>query len=136
MIVIDASVALSWLFEDELDDFATQSAERVMRETALVPAIFPAEVANALLFAARKARVAESDVRGALDRIAELPIRVASTGLALAEEMDLAQRHGLTIYDAMYLALAKRHRAALYTRDNALLRAARAEHLAVGQDQG
>ncbi len=136
MIVIDASVALSWLFEDELDDFATQSAERVMRETALVPAIFPAEVANALLFAARKARVAESDVRGALDRIAELPIRVASTGLTLADEMDLAQRHGLTIYDAMYLALAKRHRTALYTRDNALLRAARAEHLAVGQDQG
>ncbi len=136
MIVIDASVALSWLFEDELDDFATQSAERVMRETALVPAIFPAEVANALLFAARKARVAESDVRGALDRIAELPIRVASTGLTLAEEMELAQRHGLTIYDAMYLALAKRHRTALYTRDNALLRAARAEHLAVGQDQG
>ncbi|HUZ50399.1 MAG TPA: type II toxin-antitoxin system VapC family toxin [Candidatus Dormibacteraeota bacterium] len=136
MIVIDASVPLSWLFEDELDDFATQSAERVMRETALVPAIFPAEVANALLFAARKARVAESDVRGALDRIAELPIRVASTGLTLADEMDLAQRHGLTIYDAMYLALAKRHRTVLYTRDNALVRAARAEHLAVGQDEG
>lgn len=136
MIVIDASVALSWLFEDELDDFATRSAERVVRETALVPAIFPAEVANALLFAVKRARVSEGDVRGALGRIAELPIRIASTGLALAEEMDLAQRHGLTIYDAMYLALAKRHRTTLYTRDNALLQAARAEHLAVGQDEG
>ena len=48
----------------------------------------------------------------------------------------LAERHGLSFYDAIYLELAKRHTAPLATLDKALPRAAAYEglHLVCGHD--
>jgi len=127
LIVIDASIALSWLFQDELDDLARDSAQRVVQETALVPPIFPAEFSNALTVAVRRRRVREADLHSAVDRITQLPIRIDSSRLALHEEVRLAQKHALTVYDAMYLALARRHRLRLLTRDRGLRSAAAVE---------
>ncbi len=124
MIVLDASVAASWFFSDESDELTRTSAELVLAETALVPSIFPAELTNALLFAHRKGRIPKDGLRGALQRVQQLPVRIESVGFDLTTEIDLAARYGLTIYDAMYLALAARYRVALLTRDNALRAAA------------
>jgi predicted nucleic acid-binding protein len=120
LIVIDASIALSWLFEDELDDQARESADRVIRETAIVPAIFSAEITNALLAAARKKRIERANLESALRRIAQLPIKIDTATLDLSEEVRLAMKHRLTVYDALYLALACRHGLPLLTRDEAL----------------
>lgn len=117
------------VFEDELDDFSQRSADRVVGESALVPPIFPVEVANALFFAGKKRRITEDDVRMALTRIAELPIRVDSREFALHDELELAKKYDLTLYDATYLALARRHRIPLLTRDALLRRAAVKEKL-------
>ncbi|HEY5341046.1 MAG TPA: type II toxin-antitoxin system VapC family toxin [Candidatus Aquilonibacter sp.] len=129
MVVVDTSVVLSWTFADESDAFAAESATRVMHAGAVVPCTFPAEVANGLFYAFKRGRISERDVTDALHRIAALPIRVDSPRLELDEEVRLAQAHDLTIYDAMYIALALRHRMALLTRDKALIRAAGAENL-------
>ena len=129
MIVIDASVALSWVFEDELDGLARESAERVTRETAVVPAIFAAEITNALLSAARKKRIERADLESALRRMAQLPIKIDTAVLDLSLEVRLAIKHRLTIYDALYLALACRHGLPLLTRDDALGAAAVAERV-------
>ncbi len=124
MIVIDTSVVASWFFSDEDDAMTRQSAERTLSETALVPPIFPAELANALLSACRKGRIPSDELEGALERTKQLPIRVESQGFDLNHEMVLATRYGLTIYDAMYLALAERHHITILTRDRALRAAA------------
>jgi predicted nucleic acid-binding protein len=129
LIVVDASIAVSWLFEDESDELGRDSSKRVLREGALVPPIFPAEIANALLMAYRRRRVPRGGMREALDRFRQLPIRIDSRGYEFSLEIELAERHKLTAHDAMYLALAKRHRAALLTRDAALTRAATKERL-------
>ncbi|HEY9085077.1 MAG TPA: type II toxin-antitoxin system VapC family toxin [Candidatus Tyrphobacter sp.] len=129
--MLDASVALSWFFDDEHDALSKRSAERVLRETAIVPALFPAEVANALFFALKKQRIPEHGVKAALTHIADLPIRIDSPSFSLEEEIALARRYRLTIYDALYLALARRQGVALWTRDVALRRAATAENLEV-----
>lgn len=129
MIVLDSSIALSWLFEDENDDIGRASAQRTLHEGALVPPIFPAELANGLLSAHRRGRIPRDGISGSLDRFRLLPIRIDSRGYDLSAEIDLAERHKLTAYDAMYLALAKRHRVALLTRDAELLRAAAKERL-------
>jgi predicted nucleic acid-binding protein len=125
VIVVDASIVASWFFNDERDEIALRSAERVLEDIALVPAIFPAELANALLFAWRKGRIPRDEFDGALDRIKNLPIQVASQGFDLEDEVVLANRYELTIYDAMYLALAGRHKVGLLTRDERLRAAAR-----------
>jgi predicted nucleic acid-binding protein len=127
LIVIDASIALSWLFEDELDDLARESAGRVIRETAIVPAIFSAEITNALLAAARKKRIERANLESALRRMAQLPIKIDTATLDLSEEVRLAMKHRLTVYDALYLALACRHGLPLLTRDEALRAAAVSE---------
>jgi predicted nucleic acid-binding protein len=48
----------------------------------------------------------------------------------LDRAMELAERHGLTFYDALYLELALRRDAPLATLDAALQRAAKSEGLA------
>jgi predicted nucleic acid-binding protein len=124
LIVLDASIAASWFFSDEDDDLVQRSAARALAESALVPPIFPAELTNALLFAYRKGRIPKDGLNGSLERVQRLPIRVASQGFDLKTEIDLAIRYNLTIYDAMYLALADRHRVPLLTRDSRLRAAA------------
>jgi len=131
LIVVDASVVLSWFLDDELDEFAHTSANRVVSEGALVPAIFPAEVANALMNAARRGRLTNTDVAERLSRLNALPIMVDSARVALAEEVDLAQKHKLTVYDAMYLHVAVRQQWTFLTRDADLRRAAVKEKVLV-----
>jgi hypothetical protein len=71
--VLDASVAVAWCFEDE----ATRFTENVLDllsagGEALVPSIWPVEVANALLIAERRNRIALAQVTAILQRIAGL----------------------------------------------------------------
>src|SRR5436309_2264685 len=46
-IVLDGSVALAWYFTDEADAYANAVARCLPRTRAVVPAIWPLEVANA-----------------------------------------------------------------------------------------
>jgi predicted nucleic acid-binding protein len=50
-----------------------------------------------------------------------------SRGFTFKDELEIATRHDLTVYDAMYLALARRHKIPLLTRDRALQQAATKE---------
>ena len=119
------------MLPDEVDAFARQSAGDVVDQTAIVPPIFPSEVTNALVAAHRRGRIHRSIITDGLGDLANLPIVVDSAIIAMDEEVELAIKHGLTIYDAMYLALARRQRVTLITRDNQLAQAARTEKLDV-----
>jgi hypothetical protein len=57
--VLDASVAVAWCFEDEATKFTESVLDLLSAGAeALVPAIWPVEVANALLIAERRKRIA------------------------------------------------------------------------------
>jgi hypothetical protein len=49
--VLDASVALSIIFEDEFSPYSDAVAEIMKRGRAVVPIIWPLEIANAILTA-------------------------------------------------------------------------------------
>ena len=56
--VLDASVAVAWCFEDEATKFTEGVLDLLSAGAeALVPAIWPVEVANALLIAERRNRM-------------------------------------------------------------------------------
>lgn len=125
--VLDASVAVAWCFEDEAD----AKSERVLDllsagGEALVPSIWPLEVANALLVAERRGRIAMAQVTALLQRIAGLPISVdaADTRRAFEQILPLARQQNLTQYDAAYLELAMRRGVALATLEERLRKAA------------
>ena len=48
MFVIDASITLAWCFADEPSDTADRVLGRLVRDVAVVPSIWPLEIANGL----------------------------------------------------------------------------------------
>lgn len=127
MIVLDASVALAWCFEDELSAVADAVADRLVSESAVVPAIWPIEIANAVVAAGRRGRLTEQDAAEILELLTVLPIEIeaTSTRQALGAIATVARHHGLSAYDAAYLELAARLGAPLATLDQRLQAAAR-----------
>lgn len=128
--VTDASITLSWCFEDEATPW-TDSLLDLLRngDSILAPAHWPTEVSNALLMAVRRQRIPPERPPLFWDQLALLPVEVEpplSPNQAKVVLL-LSERHGLTVYDAAYLELAVRKGLALATTDNALLRAAPSE---------
>jgi predicted nucleic acid-binding protein len=123
--VIDASVALAWCFADEASPIADAALDRLNKEEALVPSLWPLEVANGLRTAERRGRLDLADLARIRELLISLPIQVEAIDLdaALGEVSDLARNLDLTAYDAAYLALAARRGLVLATIDERLQRA-------------
>ena len=125
-LVVDASVVMAWLFDDEEEPRADSVLELLEEDGALVPHLWHLETRNTLLVAQRRGRLSRGGVKERMDALRGLPIRTdAAPDLQAA--FDLARAHELSFYDAMYLELAKRESAELATLDGALGRAAVAE---------
>jgi predicted nucleic acid-binding protein len=127
-VVVDASVAVEVLAGNEawLERWTGWAATDAM---LLAPTQLHAEVANALL---RGARLPATEVTTAMTRLAGALVETVDRGTdGLLEAIVLADRHGLTVYDALYLQLAIEVEAELATLDHALARAAEAEGVAV-----
>ena len=55
--VVDCSIAMAWLFHDEATTKTTALLNRMVTETALVPAWWFIEITNVLAMAERKGRI-------------------------------------------------------------------------------
>jgi predicted nucleic acid-binding protein len=126
VFVLDASIALAWCFEDEGTEAVDRVLDRLDREEAVVPAIWPLEVANGLRTAERRGRIDKADTFRVRELLLALPVLVepVSLGDALGDIADLARSLDLTAYDAAYVALAARRGIPLATADDRLHRAA------------
>lgn len=126
-IVLDCSVAMNWLMPDESSPFADEVLERVALYGATVPPLFKVEVGNALLLAVRRKRITPETRKMAFDRLGALPLKEDLQGVrrVWTDCIDLADRHGLSLYDATYLELAIRLDKPLATLDDRLADAAR-----------
>jgi len=127
VFVLDCSVTMAWLFDDEDDPFAATVRDRLGPDMAVVPAIWPLEVGNALLTAERRKRITRAEALRFAELVRELPIDVAvsSTATLRGGGLQLAHDTGLSMYDASYLELAAEQGLPLATLDDALRRAAR-----------
>ncbi len=127
-LVVDASVTLAWIMEDEATEHAVAVFDRVAQAGAIVPGHWRLEVANALLMAERRGRASRQDRLDSLRDLAVLPIEAdAETwGRAWSDTSFLAETHKLTTYDAAYLELALRRGLPLATLDAELRAAATA----------
>jgi len=120
--VLDASVALTWCFEDEATPGSRRILERLGAEAASVPAIWRVEVANVLAIAERRQRITAADSAEYIAQLESLVIVVdeETSSRAFARTFDLAREERLTAYDATYLELAMRLGVPLATKDGAL----------------
>lgn len=125
-LVLDASMAIAWLFEDETSDTARQVLQRVGTDGAVVPSLWRLEVANVLRNAARRGRCDGAYVDQSLARLERLPVAIdeETDARAWGATLELARAEDLTLYDAAYLELAERRGWPLATCDAALIKAA------------
>ncbi len=124
-VVVDASIAVKWfLAHQEADvDHALWLLELNARDQIRLsaPAHMRLETMNALV--SRKMPIPE--VLGAASDLEGFSLEWHEIDEALSfEAVSIAASHGLTVYDAAYLALANRLDAGLVTADRALAAAA------------
>src|SRR5947209_19270162 len=95
---------------EEHDAESEQLLDLVTEKGALVPSLWPIEVANALLFAVRRNRVSRTHCERALKSLARLPIEIdtETTGRAWGQTFEVAVRFGLTVCGATCFEVAAR----------------------------
>jgi predicted nucleic acid-binding protein len=126
--VLDGSITLAWLFEDEADAYAEAVEDSLIAAAAVVPTLWFLEVANGALIGERRKRTTETKVTQFLSLLKSLPITADEETMAQAwqESLQLARTHKLSVYDAAYLELAMRRGLPLATLDDDLVAAAAA----------
>ena len=72
--VLDGSVALAWYFKDEADPYADGVAASFRLWQAIVPTIWPLEIANAVLMGERRHRSTEAQAAKWFGYLTSLPI--------------------------------------------------------------
>ena len=126
--VADASVAVAWVHPAQ----ATVETEAMLQAVAdgaviVVPALWPLEVANALLTLVRRNRLKAEERAKALGWLTALPVKIdhEMAALGFTKLSALASEHTLSIYDAAYLELALRRKLPLGCKDGPLRAAAK-----------
>ena len=124
--VVDASTALSWCFEDESNVYSEKVLSLLATDAAVVPAVWPLEVTNALVVGERRGRLTEAKTARFLQLLGQLPIEIdprQSLG-SFGSVLSLARSHRLSAYDASYIEVAERRGLRLATLDARLREAA------------
>ena len=122
--VVDASVAVKWVIEEDLSDQAEKFyADRTNTEPPLIAAPhFPNEVINAIHQQRRRGRLSDSLADRAVANFAGFNVELRTAPDHAARAYEVAKRFGLpAIYDALYLVLASDLGADLWTADQRLL---------------
>ena len=120
--VLDCSITMSWVFPDEATPATEALRDLLLEDQAVVPGLWPLEVANVLLVALRRGRIAESELPQLVAALEMLPIHVdpKTSEQVFSHTLRLAQAHNLSVYDAAYLELAQREGLPLATLDASL----------------
>jgi predicted nucleic acid-binding protein len=129
--VVDASVAIAWLFEDEATPETEAVLDRLFDEDAHAPGLWELEVANVVLSAERRGRISEIASAHIMERLRDLPIRINPDNPRLHHLLEVGRRYGLTSYDAAYLTLALHLNLPLATLDRDLAAAAELAEVAL-----
>lgn len=126
--VADASVAIGWIHPAQSTPETEAMLEAIGNGATLeVPALWPLEVANALMVLVRRRKLRDQERVAGLGWLNGLRVRVDhdAASLAFSRLSDLATAHHLSVYDAAYLELAQRRGLTLGCKDGPLRTAAK-----------
>lgn len=128
-LVLDSSVTIAWVYSDEATEPLNRVKLLVAEEGAWVPSLWKLEVANILQMGVRRKRNDGIFLVATLEDLSLLPIWTdgETEAQAWGGTLELADRHGLTVYDAAYLELALRRGLPLASLDKELRAAATSE---------
>jgi len=128
--VVDASLAVKWLVNEEATEAAVRLLERWSEEGVRVsaPCLLFTEVANALYQRVRRKEMDLADARTLLSSLNELGIESEAIKALAPRALELAARFGCSAtYDAMYVALAEALACEFWTADERLYNTVKAQ---------
>ena len=127
VLILDCSLAMTWLFVDEITTQTAKILDRLDEELALVPTLWFLEITNVVALAERKGRITLAEGSKFVNNLTMLKIEsdAEAPELAFDELLPLCRAHQLTSYDAVYLELAVRRKLPLATLDEPLRKAAK-----------
>ena len=124
-LVVDASVAVKWVFAEPGSEIADQLLEGWIadRFEILAPPILPVEAANAIWKRALRGALTPGLAERALAELMQFCPQLVESATLLAHALELAIKHRASVYDGLYVALGVQERCRLVTADQELVRA-------------
>jgi predicted nucleic acid-binding protein len=126
----DSSVMVKWVLPEADSPQAEQFATDVLRAGGrlVVLDLAFAEVANALWVQFRRNRLTATEVAQHYGLFLNRPVEVVAARPLVPQAIDIATRHGIPIYDALFVALTADRGLPGVTADEPLYRAVHADH--------
>jgi predicted nucleic acid-binding protein len=124
IVVLDASFVLRYLLHTDAARPHPAGLQALRDCEMVVPALWNAEVANALLQAERRGAASAARIGDALAALLALSPAVDTQTVDVVRNLECARAYGLSAYEAQYFELALRRRAALATYDAEMIAAA------------
>ena len=112
-IVVDASVALKWVLQEDGSD----AAERLLDEELIAPSLWLVEAGNALWRRSVRGELSAQEAQERLSELFNAPVATVPLEADVAAAVRLAGELGHPVYDCLYLALALREDTYVVTAD-------------------
>jgi predicted nucleic acid-binding protein len=129
-VIIDASVLSAFLLKEE---GWKEIGELLVNGTCATELVIT-ESCNSVLTALRRSRINEQEAEETIRSLVSFTntnVKIFSQEEAIQDAFKLAKESGLTIYDAIYIALAKKTGATLASRDPRQIEAARRSRIRI-----
>ena len=123
-VVLDATFVLRYVLHTGAPRPHPAGLQMLRDCELIVPPLWNAEVANALVQAERRGAAEPERVGQALAAILALMPTVDTQPIDVARNLECARAYGLSAYDSLYFEVALRRRAALATFDAEMIAAA------------
>ena len=120
-IVVDASVALKWFFEEDGSERATELLR--LEDELIAPDLICSEVGNATWKRVRNGLISGEEAEAVVGQLLAVPLVLADVRPLLGAAMAIAVEHDRSIYDSVYLALALTRGCQLVTADARMVNA-------------
>jgi predicted nucleic acid-binding protein len=121
--VIDASVLIKFYVPEILSDRAERLLAKIGNKDIdlLAPDLIYPEAGNILWKKQRLKELTHSEAEEITDAILSLPLKIEASKSLLPLAVDLAIACGISVYDTLYLSLAKVYETTLITADRKLV---------------
>ena len=126
--VIDCSTTMSLFLPDENNtDYTNIIYNQLANKDCIVPSLWCYEISNVLLSCKKRNRLDDKQINDIANLIYKLPVEVENNNFQFIHNnvFNIANSHGLSIYDASYIELALRFNCSLATLDRKLIEIAK-----------